>query len=277
MKQISQFRVDEGLVGKSEYQVLLRWQPVQARLIAVGEVRGQELKLLNRQGQMQASFRLPAPLHSMEWNRDGEYLGVAFHQSTKVWVLEARRRQTAEFDLGRQVQPTLLLWNHSKDILAVTSSKGHVFLYNHDTRSQECFIGKHSRAIVCGSWSDDDLLALAGEDKEVSVIDIQGNMVCSFDHTFSSVQQLQFPPRRSDTLSVVLGQRMLLLCNLSEDGAQQVRLTFESSYGDIESHTWYQSVYILIAFSKVSEGMWLLNFITVPNSVAARGASRPFG
>lgn len=65
--------------------------------------------------------------------------------------------------------------------LAMGSDKGSIVLYNKRQERKNALPGKHSTAIIDGSWSQDNLLALASEDKQISVSDTSGAPLCSVE------------------------------------------------------------------------------------------------
>ena len=64
--------------------------------------------------------------------------------------------------------------------MAVGNSKGNLLLYNHQTARKVPVIGKHTRKITCGSFSNNDLLALGAEDQQITVSNLDGDTLYSF-------------------------------------------------------------------------------------------------
>ncbi len=82
---------------------------------------------------------------------------------------------------------TFLSWSKVTSILSIGTAKGNLLIYNHQTSKYEnifnifqvalilgCFrkipiLGKHSRRIISGCWSKDNLLALGSEDKMLTI------------------------------------------------------------------------------------------------------------
>ena len=50
-------------------------------------------------------------------------------------------------------------------------------LYNHKTSRRIPVIGKHSKAITCGAWSEANLLALGSEDRTLSISNSDGDTI----------------------------------------------------------------------------------------------------
>lgn len=65
--------------------------------------------------------------------------------------------------------PTFLKWSRSGPQLAVGTAKGNLLIYRKDNRKKVPIMGKHSRSITCGAWSNDNRLALGGADSMLTL------------------------------------------------------------------------------------------------------------
>ena len=70
---------------------------------------------------------------------------------------------------------TFILWSKMGLFLAVGTSKGNLLIYNHSASRKVPILGKHNRRITCGAWSSGNLLALGGDDKILSVSNVDGD------------------------------------------------------------------------------------------------------
>jgi WD repeat-containing protein 19 len=61
-----------------------------------------------------------------------------------------------------------IAWNSTSEVLAVGTLKGNLLLYNRRTLKKVPVLGKHSKAIVCASWSPENILACGSLDNTVS-------------------------------------------------------------------------------------------------------------
>ena len=52
----------------------------------------------------------------------------------------------------------VLIWSKTGPNLAIGSYRGNLMLYNHRTSRKVPVLGKHSKAITCGAWSESNLL-----------------------------------------------------------------------------------------------------------------------
>ena len=57
------------------------------------------------------------------------------------------------------------------------NSRGNLMLYNHRTSRKVPVLGKHSKAITCGAWSESNLLALGSDDRTMSISNMEGDTI----------------------------------------------------------------------------------------------------
>ena len=67
------------------------------------------------------------------------------------------------------------MWGKTSPILAIGSYRGNLMIYNHKTARRVPIIGKHTKAITCGAWSEGGLLALGSEDRSMSISNMDGD------------------------------------------------------------------------------------------------------
>ena len=67
------------------------------------------------------------------------------------------------------------MWAKTSPILAIGSYRGNLMIYNHKTSKRVPIIGKHTKAITCGAWSEGGLLALGSEDRSMSISNMDGD------------------------------------------------------------------------------------------------------
>uniref|UniRef100_A0A183E8X7 ANAPC4_WD40 domain-containing protein n=1 Tax=Gongylonema pulchrum TaxID=637853 RepID=A0A183E8X7_9BILA len=118
-------------------------------------------------------------------------------------------------------------------------------------------LGKHQRAITCGAFSNNDLLALGAEDASITVSSTDGDSVFSFTCNsdpsmikFYDFKQSSEKNAKSDVmLSAVLGKKILMLVNLS-DSENPINLQFQVRYGNIATYCWFGDGFLLLGFDK---------------------------
>ena len=63
-------------------------------------------------------------------------------------------------------------------------------------------LGKHTRKIICGSWSNENLLALGSEDKTITVSNVEGDTIRQ-TALRAEPQELQFSEMKGDERSQI--------------------------------------------------------------------------
>ena len=70
--------------------------------------------------------------------------------------------------LSTQAQEACVMaWAKGQQLLAVGTTKGNLVLYNQERYRKLPIMGKHTRAVICASWTGVSLLAMGAADKQV--------------------------------------------------------------------------------------------------------------
>lgn len=114
-------------------------------------------------------------------------------------------------------------------------------------------LGKHKKRIICGAWSSEGLLALAAEDRILSISAADGDTRREIALQ-GEPQDLQFSEMKTDhritgenTVSLIVGKTTLFLYNI-RDPDNPIELAFQKRYGPIVTYKWYGDGYILLGF-----------------------------
>ena len=59
----------------------------------------------------------------------------------------------------------------------VGTVKGNVIFYDHQTTLKIPILGKHTKRITCGCWTDQDMICMASEDKTLSITSAEGDAI----------------------------------------------------------------------------------------------------
>lgn len=190
------------------------------------------------------------------WDSEGDVLAIITVSSSSIilWDANTQRKQTIETGLRDAL--TCILWSLEGQIMAVGTNKGNLSIYNHQTSKRIPILGKHSKRIICGVWSSQNLLALGSEDKSFSLSNEEGDSL--------RVVQLRDLPsdmyfaktltdegkstEKENTISMIIAKRTLFLYFLSEPDSP-TELGFQSQYGNLLQHQWFGEGYILLGFS----------------------------
>ncbi|XP_075715308.1 WD repeat-containing protein 19 [Rhinoderma darwinii] len=242
---------EKGLLGHSIQYV---WQKTLGNYIVVTGA-DHTVKIYDRHGQKKDEINLPGACYSMDWDKDGNALAIVAEKSSSIYMWDSNTCKTSQLDSGMRDQMSFLLWSKTSSLLAVGTSKGNLLVYNLQTSRKVPVLGKHTRRITCGCWSSQNLLALGGEDKMITISNQEGDTIRQTtvrmepsDIQFSVMKTDERASPGESTVSVVVGKKTLFLFNLN-DPDNPIELAFQQRYGSIVSHRWYGDGYIMIGFS----------------------------
>ncbi|KFV80463.1 WD repeat-containing protein 19, partial [Struthio camelus australis] len=235
--------------------VQFTWQKTLGNFLAVtGGDR--VVKIFDRHGQKRNEINLPGNCIAMDWDKDGDTLAIITDKSSTIYLWDANTNKTSQLDSGMRDAMSVLLWSRIGTLLAVGTTKGNLLIYNRQTSRKIPILGKHSKRITCGCWSTENLLALGGEDKMITISNQEGDTIRQTsvssdpsDMQFSVMKTDERISTRESTVSVVVGKKTLFLFNLN-DPDNPIDLKFQQPYGNIVTYRWYGDGYIMIGFSR---------------------------
>ncbi|NWX33087.1 WDR19 protein, partial [Notiomystis cincta] len=235
--------------------VQFAWQKTVGNFLAVtGGDR--TVKIFDRHGQKKNEISLPGNYVAMDWDKDGDTLAIITDKSSTIFLWDAITNKTSQVDSGMRDTMSFLLWSRVGALLAVGTTKGNLLIYNRQTSRKISVLGKHTKRITCGCWSIENLLALGGEDKMITVSNQEGDTIRQTsissdpsDMQFSVMKTDERLSARESTVSVVVGKKTLFLFNLN-DPDNPIDLKFQQPYGTIVNYKWYGDGYIMIGFSQ---------------------------
>ena len=79
-------------------------------------------------------------------------------KSSNLLIWDANTRRATWLDSSIRDPLNVLIWSKTGPNLAIGSYRGNLMLYNHRTSRKVPVLGKHSKAITCGAWSESNLL-----------------------------------------------------------------------------------------------------------------------
>ncbi|XP_031991730.1 WD repeat-containing protein 19 isoform X1 [Hylobates moloch] len=230
------------------------WQKTSGNYLAV---TGADyiVKIFDRHGQKRSEINLPGNCVAMDWDKDGDVLAVIAEKSSCIYLWDANTNKTSQLDNGMRDQMSFLLWSKVGSFLAVGTVKGNLLIYNRQTSRKIPVLGKHTKRITCGCWNAENLLALGGEDKMITVSNQEGDTIRQ-TQVRSEPSNMQFSLMKMDDrtsaaesmISVVLGKKTLFLFNLNEPD-NPADLEFQQDFGNIVCYNWYGDGRIMIGFS----------------------------
>lgn len=212
------------------------------------------MAIFTRQGQLQERIVLQGLCAGLAWDSDGDILAIITQNTSHITIWDANQRKKQLVDTGLRDAPSCLLWSKKVQILAVATMRGNLALYNHQTSKRIPIIGKHTKKIVCGAWSAENILALGSDDRMMSISNDDGDTLRSVqlrdvpsDMHFAEMKTDERVPGEN-TISMIIGKRTLYLYHLPEPESP-TELGFQSRYGNLMQHLWFGDGYILLGFS----------------------------
>ncbi|KAF7656695.1 hypothetical protein LDENG_00037970 [Lucifuga dentata] len=235
--------------------LLYKWQKTLGNYIAVAG-HDNSVKIFDRYGKKRNELSLPGRCVSMDWDKDGDILAVIAEKCSSIYLWDASVNKTTQIESGMRDQMSCILWSKTGPLLAVGTVKGNLLIYNQQTSRKIPVLGKHTKKITCGSWSNQGLLALGSEDRTLSISSHEGDTIRLVSLQlepsniyFSVMKTDERSSQGESTVSVCQGKSILSLFNLN-DPENPIELAFQTKYGNIVSYCWYGDGYILIGFSK---------------------------
>ncbi|KAK6619206.1 hypothetical protein RUM44_003588 [Polyplax serrata] len=234
-------------------EVQFSWQNTSGSLLATTG-SDNTVGIFNRRGLPVERIRLPGNCVAFSWDADGDLLGIINAASSSLILWDANTQKKTTVDLGLRDSLTCLMWAKTSTVLAIGTNRGNVAIYNHVTCKKIPILGKHSKKILCGAWSRDNILALGSEDKTVSLNNNEGDtfriITLRFEPyqiTFSDMK-LDDKIGRDNTVSILVGKKTLYLQNL-DDPDNPIELAFQQRYGSVVTYKWFGDGYILLGFT----------------------------
>jgi WD repeat-containing protein 19 len=223
------------------------WDPTGTLLACCGKSR--KVLLYSRSSKLVGEVPLPLKgnVLSMEWDYEGAVLAILQAESSVLTLYEVHTKRVEQLDVKLK-DVSYITWSSSTPHLAIGTAKGNLLIYNRKTMRKYPVIGKHSKKIVCGSWSASEgtRLALGSDDRELTISSSEGDLL--FQSTVSAEpREMLFGPS-GQQMSVNLG-KSLLLFDIVQKG-QPFELLFQAKYGTIVAHTWFGDGYIALGFSE---------------------------
>lgn len=245
------FRIDEA---HGQGDVVFVWQsgPTTNYLATTGN--DGTVAIYNRQGQLQERIILQGLCAGFSWDWDGDILAIITQNTSHITIWDSNQRKKQLIDTGLRDAPSFLVWSKKVQILAVATTRGNLALYNHMTSKRIPIIGKHTKRIVSGAWSAENILALGSDDKTISISNDEGDTLRTVqvrdtpsDMNFAEMKTDERVPGEN-TISMIIGKRTLYLYHLPEPDSP-TELGFQSRYGNLIQHKWFGDGYILLGFS----------------------------
>ncbi|KAI9919178.1 hypothetical protein PsorP6_011838 [Peronosclerospora sorghi] len=207
--------------------------------------------ICSRRGKLVDQIVLPSPSMCtlLEWSKNANILAIVQANSSSVVLWEPKRIQQHQVvDLPCK-DITFIQWSKSPRslLLAIGTSRGQVYIYDHAKGTKTQVASKHKRRILCGDWSLEDKFAFGSEDNQITIC-LPSGQTCDQVKIKASPQSVTFGGKKKSILSVNMGGKTILLYDLNER-ENALELAFQSRYGNIVSYQWFGNGYIIAGFS----------------------------
>ncbi|KND01208.1 uncharacterized protein SPPG_04298 [Spizellomyces punctatus DAOM BR117] len=228
------------------------WQKRVSTYLAVVGVNN-TANIYDRHGQFVDSVPLTSECTGLEWAPDGGILAIIQAKSTKVLFWDADNRRSTESLDTNMKNLQFLKWSPKGDLLAVGTSRGNLLIYDRKERKEVPIMGKHSKAIVTGCWSWDNILACGSDDRTFTLSNADGDTVFSMGLT-GEPSQMQWANMKNahgsqdPVLSTIIADKTLFIHNVNHPDSP-VELAFQPKYGSVVSYQWFAEGYVLVGFS----------------------------
>ncbi|KAA0198003.1 hypothetical protein FBUS_08310, partial [Fasciolopsis buskii] len=239
--------------GKNNSYVF-RLQNFKSNFIAVFG-SDQTVSVFDRHGEKKVEVPLPGEAVEMVWDCDGENLAILDDKTSSVTLWDALTFKISQLNTGIKDHLSALAWSAVGSRLAIGSEKGNLVIYNHKTTKKISLLGKHMRKITCAVWNRGNVLALAGDDKLISINSWDGDLIkqCMVRDLpsllqFADLKRDDELKRAENYVSCVTGQKNLFILNL-DDIENPIELGFQPRYGEVVAYRWFGDGYVMIGFS----------------------------
>ncbi|XP_054000054.1 WD repeat-containing protein 19 [Hylaeus anthracinus] len=232
--------------------VFITWRPGNSTHLATTGYDS-SVAIFDRQGDLQDRIQILGLCTGFGWDSDGDLLAIISQNSSTITLWDATTGKKSQIDAGVRDGLTCIMWAKRSCLLAVGTQKGNLVLYDHINAKRIPILGKHKKRITCGAWSYEGLLALASEDKVLTISTSDGDT-----HREIPLQgdpsDIQFNEMKMDhriggenTVSLIISKTTLFLYNIL-DPENPIELAFQKRYGPIITYKWYGDGYILVGF-----------------------------
>lgn len=194
----------------------------------------------------------------MQWDPTGETLALVPAGNTFVMLWTANTKEVQKIDTPefKTQDLCILSWNKKGDILAAGTSKGNLLLWFSRERKKIPIVGKHTKKIVSALWNRDNILTMAGQDRQLTITDgLSGETIKQYtlkadpyELCVSDKKDDGAAKREENTWTVNVGRRTIYLIQMTREGEKPVELSFMDAYGPIQKHQWFGDGYIVLGF-----------------------------
>ncbi|CAH8497761.1 unnamed protein product [Schistosoma turkestanicum] len=215
----------------------------------------QSVEIFDRHGEKKLEIPLPGEATCMSWDADGDNLAIIDDKTSSATLWDSISFKISQIHTGMKDNLTILSWSKVGSRLAIGTSKGNLIIYNHKNLKKTSLLGKHTRRIACAVWSKNNIIALASDDKSITINSSEGDLIRhAMIHdqpsslNFGRMKLDDLSKNEDNTVSCIIGKKKLFLLNL-DNMENPFELAFRQTYGDLIAYHWFGDGYIMVGFS----------------------------
>ncbi|CAH8850820.1 unnamed protein product [Trichobilharzia szidati] len=215
----------------------------------------QSVDIFDRHGVKKLDLPLPGEAVSMAWDADGDNLAIIDDKTSSATMWDSISFKISQLHTGMKDHLSVISWSKVGSRLVIGTNKGNLVIYNHKTLKKISLLGKHTRKITCAVWNRKNILALASEDKSITVNSVDGDLIKHVvihdqpsNLEFGQMKVQDSSKTQENTVSCIVGKKQLFLLNL-DDMDNPLELAFRQAYGDLIAYQWFGDGYIMVGFS----------------------------
>ena len=145
-------------------------------------------------------------------------------------------------------------WSKTNPVLAFGTEKGALIFYAKKNQRIIPCIGKHSKRIVTGDWNKEGFLMTAGDDKIMTLSNMNGDTVKHSFNVKGIARELKWARQKTDErdqetkhVTAVMNNSNINLMDINT--AKILEINFQTSYGKITHYQWYGDGYMVVGFT----------------------------
>ena len=168
---------------------------------------------------------------------------------------------------GDKFEGSFISHGHEGDRSLLSARRRVTFIYRR-LPEEDTHHGEAHKPIICGAWSDDNMLALGSEDKTLTISAEDGDTKEQTELRYAP-QDIQFKEGAgsgSSTISINMGGRTVFLYDMSNPD-NPVELQFQSMYGTIMTYRWFGDGHMMLGFSNGVSSTEMIVAIIFPPSM----------
>ncbi|KAH7831064.1 putative WD repeat-containing protein 19 [Monocercomonoides exilis] len=243
------FTIPSSVNGRGG-KILMSWHPMSIYIAVCGS--NCVVHLFHRSGNEIASFTLPSACLQIDWDKDGEYLGVLPSSSTSIILYEASTKEQIKIDCGSVA--SFMCWSKNGPFLAIGTENGNLIIYNKILHRKNIIRGVFTKRIRCGCWNSRNLLALGSDEHRICVVNSEGKSVKTFMRD-NGTEEMEWGDVMStgatqgdvkeQSLVAVDPKGMICIYFKLE---QEIIIELTQTFGKLNSVRWFGNGYLYIAY-----------------------------